>query len=128
MMQTEEKRTHPRLTLGMDDGYFGHFCCPDGTTRVAQMMNISAGGLNIAASPEWASNLEQGQTLLLVSIAGGTNRSFLKKIKSEIRWIKTLGDDGYLAVGCRFMDLSENGRGQLVEFVNTERMSRGQYL
>ncbi len=126
-MKTEEKRAYPRLNLGIDDGYFGNFTCNGNDTLVAQIVNISAGGLNMAVPLKEAAKLENNKILLLVNIAGGANFSFLSHIKAEIRWIKKLDLPGHLFVGCQFIDLSAEGREQLIKFVDSERLSRGQY-
>jgi c-di-GMP-binding flagellar brake protein YcgR len=127
VMTNEEKRTYPRLTLGLGDGFFGSFTSNGGETLVAQIMTISAGGLNMAVAEKAAGRLTVGERLFLLSIAGGTNFSFLNHIKTEIRWAKRLDKPGYVSVGCRFLDLSEAVREQLVQFVDAERIARGQY-
>jgi len=126
-MKNEEKRIYPRLDLESGDGFFGNFTSNDGETLVAQITTISAGGLNMAVAENAAGRLTVGEILLLVSIAGGTNLSFLSHIKAEIRWAKRLDKPGYVSVGCTFLDLSEAGREQLVQFVGAERIARGQY-
>lgn len=99
-MTNKEKRIYPRLTLGLGDGYFGNFTLNGGESLMAQITTISA---------------------------GGTNLSFLNHIKAEIRWAKRLDKPGYVSVGCTLLDLSEVGREQLVQFVDAERIARGQY-
>jgi len=126
-MTTAEKRKYPRLTLRIDDGYFGNFRLANDDTIVAPIVNISAGGLNMAAPKSTEENIKEGDQLLLASIAGGTNFAFLSDVSAEIRWVKQLDTPGYVSVGCRFMDLSDQLREQLTKFVDSERMSRGQY-
>lgn len=126
-MKNEEKRIYPRLALGLGDGFFGNFTSNSGKTLVAQITTISAGGLNMAVAENAAGRLTVGEILLLVSIAGGTNLSFLSHIKAEIRWARRLDKPGYVSVGCTFLDLSEAGREQLEQFVGAERIARGQY-
>ncbi len=126
-MSMEEKRKYPRLSLKMEDGYFGNFKLKDQEKLVAPIMNISAGGLNMAVSEQAASRLAEGDELVLQKIVGGTSFSFLSDITAEIRWIRALQSPGYLFVGCRFRGITENVRDQLASFVHTERMARGQY-
>ncbi len=126
-MAIEEKRRYPRLTLGIDDGYFGNFRLGNGESLVAPIVNISAGGLNMAAPLKAGKLLKQGDRLTLASIAGGANFAFLNDIRSEVRWVKSLDTPGYISVGCKFQKLSESVRDQLLKFVDTERKSRGQY-
>jgi c-di-GMP-binding flagellar brake protein YcgR len=126
-MTIEEKRKYPRLALRIEDGYFGNFKLADDDKLVGPIVNISAGGLNMAAPAKSADRIKVGDRLLLVSIAGGANFAFIQQIQAEIRWINKSETPGYLAVGMEFMDLAESVREQMAIFVNTERKTRGQY-
>ncbi len=126
-MTIDEKRKYPRLNLRIDDGYFGNFKLANNETIAAPIVNISAGGLNMAAPESTRENIKAGDQLLLTSIAGGANFAFLSDVVSEIRWVKQLDTPGYLSVGCEFKDLPEDLREQLKAFVDSERMTRGQY-
>lgn len=126
-MTAQEKRKYRRLDLGIEDGYFGNFQLTDGVTIVAPIINLSAGGLNMAASEKDQNKVNEGDILTMTSIIGGTNLSFLDEIKAEIRWVKKLSKTGYVSVGCRFMEIEDAVRQQLVKFVDSERYTRGQY-
>lgn len=126
-MTFDEKREHPRLSLRIDDGYFGNFKLANDETIVAPIVNISAGGLNMAAPESTKENIKEGDRVLLTSIAGGTRFAFLSDVEAEVRWVKRLDTPGYISVGCRFADLPDDLREQLIRFVDSERMSRGQY-
>lgn len=126
-MAIEEKRKYPRLDLGIEDGYFGNFEISGNGSIVAPIINISAGGINIAASESDQEKINDGDVMLLKNIAGGTSLSFLSHIKSEIRWVKMSKALGYLAVGCRFKEIDNAALHQLIQFVDSERVARGQY-
>jgi c-di-GMP-binding flagellar brake protein YcgR len=126
-MTTVEKRKFPRLTLRIEDGYFGNFRLSTHETLVAPIMNISAGGLNMAITNPSQAKLKEGDELMLQHIAGGTSLSFMHEISAEIRWIRTLDHPDYVFVGCKFRGLTEKAREELARFVHTERMTRGQY-
>ena len=126
-MTIEEKRKYPRLALRIEDGYFGNFKLADDDKLVGPIVNISAGGLNMAAPAKSADRIKVGDRLLLVSIAGGANFAFIQQIQAEIRWINKSETPGYLAVGMEFTDLPESVREQMAIFVSTERKTRGQY-
>ncbi|RJQ84136.1 MAG: PilZ domain-containing protein [Desulfobacteraceae bacterium] len=126
-MALEEKRLYPRLTLRIEDGYFGNFKLPDQESLVAPIVNLSAGGINMAVPEKFKDKIAEGDLLLLRGIAGGANMAFISEVKGEIRWIKKLEATNYLSVGCRFLELTEGLRAQLTKFVNSERMARGQY-
>lgn len=126
-MATEEKRKFPRLALRIEDGYFGNFRLANNEKLVGPIVNISAGGLNMAAPEKVAHQIKAGDRLLLHSIAGGTNFAFIQQITAEIRWIEKSETPGYLSVGLEFLDLPESVKEQMAEFVTSERMARGQY-
>lgn len=126
-MTIEEKRKYPRLKLRIDDGYFGNFKLASDETIAAPIMNISAGGLNMAAPESAIESIKTGDHVLLTSIAGGTNFAFLSDVTSEVRWVKQLDTPGYVSVGCKFINLSEDLQNQLMAFVDSERKARGQY-
>ena len=126
-MTTEENRQYRRLTLEIDDGYFGNFRLGNDEALVAPIVNLSAGGLNLAAPTQAGKQLNEGDHLVLASIAGATSFTFLADITSEVRWVKQLDTPGYIAVGCEFRNLADDVREQLIKFVDSERMSRGQY-
>ena len=127
MMTTEEKRKYRRVTLKIEDGYFGNFKLPTEDIIIAPIVNLSAGGLNMSAPNNAKEKIKEGDILLLRSIAGGASLSFLSDIKAQIRWIKDLEVPGYVSVGCRFQDLPDAVHDQLIKFVDSERMTRGQY-
>lgn len=126
-MATEEKRLYPRLALQIEDGYFGHFTLPDDGHITGLIVNLSAGGINIAVAESESQKIKAGDIIELQHISGGTRFSFLKDLRAEIRWIKSLDIAGYVSAGCRFVELSEELREQVGRFVDSERMTRGQY-
>jgi c-di-GMP-binding flagellar brake protein YcgR len=126
-MTIEEKRKYPRLDLRIDEGYFGNFNLANDDTIVAPIVNISAGGLNMIAPESAKENIQEGDQLLLANIAGGTSITFISDVKLEVRWVKPLDTPGYVSVGCALQDLPDELRTQLIQFVDTERMTRGQY-
>ena len=125
-MEAAEKRMYPRLCLTLQDGYFGHFILPNQERLIASIVNMSAGGINLSMSENSKDGIQEGDILLLRNIVGGANLSFISEIKGEVRWIKQL-DSGSLSVGCRFVALADDQIQQLIRFVHTERMARGQY-
>jgi c-di-GMP-binding flagellar brake protein YcgR len=126
-MDPTEKRLYPRLTLKIEDGFFGQFKLPDGQSFSAVIVNLSAGGVNLAVPEKIQHKLKENDVMLLRNIIGATRLAFLEDIKSEVRWIKAMEKPAYLSVGCRFLDIQDAVRQQLMKFVDTERMTRGQY-
>ncbi len=126
-MDPAEKRLYPRLTLKIEDGFFGQFKLPDGQSFSAVIVNLSAGGVNLAVPEKIQHKLKENDVMLLRNIIGATRLAFLEDIKSEVRWIKAMERPDYLSVGCRFLDIQDAVRQQLKKFVDTERMTRGQY-
>lgn len=126
-MDPTEKRLYPRLTLKIEDGFFGQFKLPDGQSFSGVIVNLSAGGVNLAVPEKIQHKLKENDVMLLRNIIGATRLAFLEDIKSEVRWIKAMEKPDYLSVGCRFLDIKDAVRQQLKKFVDTERMTRGQY-
>lgn len=124
-MSSDERRKYPRLVLDVEDGYFGNFKLPNQDNLIAPILNLSAGGLNMAVTKDARTKIKDGDILLLRNIAGGARLAFLSDIKAEIRWIKD--ESGHIHVGCQFGELAEEVLLQLKKFVATERMARGQY-
>jgi c-di-GMP-binding flagellar brake protein YcgR len=126
-MASAEKRKFPRLALNLQDGYFGHFLMPDQSVLSGSIINISSGGLNMAAKMDEAEPLRQNDQLVLQQIVGTTNLSFLSEIGAEVRWIKSFDHPIYLFVGCRLYGMSAEVHQQLASFIDAERKARGQY-
>jgi hypothetical protein len=84
-MSSGEKRRYPRLSLKIDDGIFGHFLLPgpDQTKLVASIMNLSAGGINVAVSSSFKDKIRQYDILLLKQVVGVRNLAFLSDIKRK---------------------------------------------
>jgi c-di-GMP-binding flagellar brake protein YcgR len=126
-MIDHEQRQYPRVVLNVDDGYFGNFLLSDNTAFVASIVNLSAGGVNLSMPEEKKSLVNRGDLMLLRNIAGAAQLSFVENIKTEIRWIDTFNGSPMISVGCRFQDIGEKVLEQMIEFVNSERVVRGQY-
>jgi len=71
--------------------------------------------------------IKEGDLLLLRHIAGGANFSFISDIKGQVRWVKQLQAKNFVSIGCSFLDLTPDQVRQLAQFVDSERMTRGQY-
>ena len=126
-MTTSEKRRYPRVSLKVDDGYFGNFILPDNSKLMASIVNLSGGGVNFSVTPQAVELLKAGDVLLLKHIAGAAQLSFLEDIKAEICWIKVLEDPGMVSVGCGFLAIAPPVQEQLSRFIDAERTVRGQY-
>ena len=81
-MASAEKRKFPRLALLLQDGCFGHFILPDQSILVASIINLSAGGLNMAIKADEAEKLKERDTLVLQQIVGAANLAFLSDINA----------------------------------------------
>jgi len=127
MTNPDDKRQYPRLVLSVEDGFFGNFILPDKNNLMVSIVNISAGGANFSAPSKVQAQINEGDILLLKNIIGATRLAFLEDIKAEIRWIKELGGPDDISVGCSFHELFGPVLEQMIKFVDSERMVRGQY-
>jgi c-di-GMP-binding flagellar brake protein YcgR len=123
----DEKRQYRRLTLAMEDGFFGTFQLADGETLVAPVLSLSAGGLHFALPAAKQDVVAEGARMHLKKLVGTVKLNFLEEIDVEIRWKEKANRSDYLFVGCKLMDLSESVIDQVIKFVDTERKTRGQY-
>jgi c-di-GMP-binding flagellar brake protein YcgR len=126
-MVAVEKRRFPRLALKIDDGYFANVRLDDHGTLVASIVSLSADGLNLVVPPDIAVRLTTGDRLALRNIVGAANLSFLSDISAEIRWMDASASSPQTFVGCQLHGISPETREQLMRFIDSERVARGQY-
>jgi c-di-GMP-binding flagellar brake protein YcgR len=123
----DEKRQYRRLTLTMEDGFFGTFQLDDGETLVAPVLSLSAGGLHFALPSAKQDLIKEGTRMHLKKLIGTVKINFLEEVDVEARWKEKANRPDYLFVGCKLIDLSESVIEQVVKFVDAERKTRGQY-
>lgn len=117
----------PRVTLQMEDGFFGNFELDNQASLVAPILNLSTGGLNIAIPKKSRNRLKSGDQLKLVCIVGTANLNFTSDIPAEIIAIEKQYRDSYMSADCKFLDLADETREQIIRLVDHERKLRGQY-
>lgn len=117
----------PHVTLQMEDGFFGNFQLDNQASLVAHILNLSTGGLNIAIPKKARSTLKNGDLLKLVCIIGTANLDFISDIPAEITAIEKQYRDNYISADCKFLDLADETRQQIIRLVDHERKLRGQY-
>jgi c-di-GMP-binding flagellar brake protein YcgR len=117
----------PKVTLQMEDGFFGNFQFDNQASLVAPILTLSTGGLNIAIPKKTCNLLKNGVHLKLICINGTANLNFISDIPSEIIAIEKQYHENYMSADCKFLDLEENTRQQIIRLVDHERKMRGQY-
>lgn len=124
---TQELRQYKRVEFGIEEGFIAVMSLGNDEKFTAMIVNLSGGGLRLAVTEDNTKRIAAGDILMLRKIIGATNLQFLSNIAAEIRWIKDIGLNGFLAAGCEFQEMQDEARGQLIRFVETERKFRGQY-
>ena len=122
-----EKRAYRRVQYHIEDGIIANFLLSDGEAFAALIRDLSAGGISLHVSDEQAEKIEAGDRLVLQQIIGTSHLDVIHNINTQIEWIKALGDEGYVGVGCHYEDVEAEVEAQLIKFVDAERMERGQY-
>jgi c-di-GMP-binding flagellar brake protein YcgR len=124
---TNENRVFRRVEFEADDAIFGDFILPNQESILLTIVNLSAGGFNLAIPQEDAAKVQIGAVLQLKRIIGTENLEFLSSAEADIKWLKEESELELVVAGCEFRNLSEPVIQQIVKFVDSERMVRGQY-
>ncbi len=125
--ENDEKRVHRRVQYDVEDGIIANFLLSNGDVFAALIRNLSAGGISLYVAQDQSEKINTGDRLVLQQIIGTTHLDVVHNINTQVEWIKSVGDEGYVGVGCHYEDVTTEVESQLVKFVDAERMERGQY-
>lgn len=117
----------PQINLKLDDGFFGCFQLCSGQSLVVPLILLGADKTLFALSQKDSDTLKTGDRVSFHQILGAAHLHFKDHIAAKIEWMKSLNRAPYLAVACRFSAVADTVQHQLVRFIETERMARGQY-
>lgn len=116
-----------QVNLQMEDGFFGNFKLDNQASLVAPILTLSTGGFNIAIPKKTHTSLKNGDHLKFVCIIGTANLNFISDIPAEITSIEKQYRKNYMSADCKFLDLADSTRQQIIRLVDHERKMRGQY-
>ena len=87
----------------------------------SKVLNLSELGLGLVvrkSDTNAADDLKTGDILHLKEIVGNPDLKFIRKIKSEIRWVVNAQWMDNIGFGCEFVDISDELRGKIDSFIN----------
>jgi c-di-GMP-binding flagellar brake protein YcgR len=87
----------------------------------SKVLNLSELGLGLVvrkSDTNAADDLKTGDILHLKEIVGHPDLKFIRKIKSEIRWVVNAQWMDNIGFGCEFVDISDELRGKIDSFIN----------
>lgn len=128
----KELRRHKRFYFSPGDRIEGIFSLSlkngESNLVTANIMDISAGGLNLAFKRHDVEGIRSGDRLILEKIKGSKKLEFCINMELEVRW--TMGERDrffkHIGMGCQFQNISEALRQQIVQFVDSEIASQSQ--
>ncbi len=126
MENKKEQRRLKRVYFSAADGIEGVFSFSlensESNLITANIMNLSAGGLNAAFKKHAAGDIRIGDRLILKKIRGTKRLEFCTDMELEVRWTMGAGDHmlKHVGVGCEFKNIPESIRQQIAQFVDSE--------
>lgn len=117
-----EKRRFKRAVFSIEDGIIGVFSSDDFTndSMAASIMNLSAGVLQFILPRDTSQEIDAGDRLILREIKGTVDLELASNIELEVKWIMDLQIFEHIGIGCEFLNISEETRVQIDQFVDSE--------
>ncbi len=109
-----ENRRFERYAFPADRKICASLILPNGGGSVeARILNISEGGLGLAAERDNLENLEKDIELHLESLTGETGFACLLGKTLKVKWILDYEPLDNLGIGCEFINLDEAGQVEI---------------
>ena len=120
-----ERRQFRRVAIPADDGIVGFISSPrliaDDSIAV-NIIDLSAGGLHFILPRGSFKEISTDDHLTLKEIKGTKNLDFISNVELEIKWIADHQSLKHIGLGCEFLNISEEIRQQIDQFVDTMRL------
>ena len=118
---THERRLFERIFFSNEDGITGIFSLPAPYQDAASatIMDISEDGMGITFLKKECPPFNKGEHLVLKKILNMESLSFLEDIKIEIRWVLSHRSLEHIALGCRFVNISEQAKNKLRKVIGS---------
>ncbi|MBU0729234.1 MAG: PilZ domain-containing protein [Proteobacteria bacterium] len=123
--EVQHRRKYKRVFYSVQDKMVGFFSCPSQGDKgiVANVMNMSVGGLHFTLKRDDNIKLKVGDHLILTKIVGNAPIQLVVNIETKIKWVLDHHLMKHIGYGCEFMDLPDIVKEQIVDFVDTEWVS-----
>ena len=117
----QEKRGFQRIFFSIEEGIKGIFAFSDHQRGllVANIINISEGGLGLALSKDKKDRIHKGDYVILSHITGIQGLEPLTNVEAEIRWILDNPSFEFVGFGCEFLNTTESQRDTIRIFIDS---------
>jgi len=121
-MQTDfaERRRHIRVYFDATEEMECEFSNGAGATKMlrASVLDLSLGGLHLSVTGDF--NFATGDRIILTRLRHRTGLVSEEEIPMEIRWVFTQAEVSRLYMGCRFLELPEESRGNIANLLSVK--------
>ena len=119
-----ERREFKRVAIPSSDGIMGYISSPrlksDGTIAV-NIIDLSAGGLHFFVLKGSFKEISAGDDLILKEIKGTKKLEFISNVELEVKWIAEHPSLKHVGLGCEFLNISDEIRQQIDQFIDIMR-------
>ena len=117
--QWRRRRNYKRVFYTAENRMIGFFLFPDKEQEivVAQIMNVSVGGLHFTIKRNEMLSLQIGDRLILTKVIGNSPLRMISNIEMEIKWVLDHQMMKHVGFGCEFHNLPEIIRSQISHFI-----------
>ncbi|MFP4350068.1 MAG: PilZ domain-containing protein [Desulfococcaceae bacterium] len=116
-----DRRRARRIFFSVKDRITAEFQLPPPRTEpvTGNIMDISPDGIGITLERADATQLKQGDHLMLTSVRNIRVLSFLQGLEMEIRWVLDHRSLSHIGLGCQFIEITEETRERIRGFMET---------
>jgi c-di-GMP-binding flagellar brake protein YcgR len=124
--ENTERRRFKRFVFSPSDDVYGEFKLPGilESPAVFKIGDIGAGGLRVIVSKEIAAGMAEGHVIFLNEIRGRSRLELVARVGLKVRWLLSHPALAHAMVGCEFLDLSDEDRQRIDDFVESELNSQ----
>jgi c-di-GMP-binding flagellar brake protein YcgR len=118
---SQERRRSKRIFFSVKDRITAEFQLPPPRSEplTGSIMDISPDGIGITLERAVATQLNQGDHLMMTSVRNIRVLSFLQDLELEIRWLLDHRSLSHIGLGCQFIEISEETRERIRGFMET---------
>ena len=118
---SQERRRSKRIFFSVKDRITAEFQLPPPRSEplTGSIMDISPDGIGITLERAAATQLNQGDHLMMTSVRNIRVLSFLQDLELEIRWLLDHRSLSHIGLGCQFIEISEETRERIRGFMET---------
>ncbi len=121
-MQTDfaERRRHIRVYFDAAEEMGCEFSNGAGATKMlrASILDLSLGGLHLSVTGEY--HFVVGDRLILTRLRHRTGLVSEEEVPVEIRWVFAQAEFSRLYLGCQFLELPEESRGNIANLISVK--------